>query len=392
MKLGKVSFLAVSSAAILHRGSAVGTIVAEPQSLIDDSYGSKVAALGRGGDSFDNDGSFKVHTFYAYQLCFYHVLVSTHFGKPLTSSFCISVKPEGDKDMLVRERADHRMLRRSVEQVEETTRKLDLISEGNPAGFSHRELQVTINGIEWRFGANAIWSSDCDFPNMGDYKQVYNTKGEQCDPLCRDESSCTHFAWSQGTCYLKNGGATYADAKKLTSGSGVVCGVRNIVWQESFTCSWAFDCDFPNRGDYKQVYNTKGEQCDPLCAGESSCTHFAWSKGTCYLKNGGASMFDAKKLTSGSGVVCGVRKPAGWQTSPFSKTIFQYNCDFPNMGDYKQVSNQPVLGCGPFCAKDSKCTHYTWSKGTCYLKTGGATTSDARTGTSYVGSFCAIKN
>lgn len=295
--------------------------------------------------------------------------------------------------MPVNEGTDRQMLRGSTKQAEEATVKLDLIPEGSIGGeILHRELQgVTLNGINWRFGESAVWAMDCDFPNTGDYKQVYNTKGEQCDPICRGEPSCTNFAWSQGTCYLKTGGANYADAKKLTSGSGVVCGVRNIDWQESFTASWAYDCDFPNRGDYKQVYNTKGEQCDPLCAGESSCTNFSWSKGTCYLKNDKASAFDARKLP-GSGVVCGVKKPTGWQTSPFSKTIFQYNCDFPNMGDYKQVSNQVVFACGNFCNQDSKCTHYTWSKGTCYLKTGGAKTTDARTGAAYTGSFCAIKN
>ena len=334
---------------------------------------------------------------YAYfikQLYFNCAQVSLYLDNSRTSPFDISAKPGTGNDVPVHEGASRHMLRRSTKQVDEATVKVDLIPEGSAAGgVPHRELQgVTLNGINWRFGESAVWAMDCDFKDKGDYKQVYNTQGSQCDPICRADPSCTNFAWSQGTCYLKKGGFIYSDATRLSPGSGVVCGVRNIDWQQSFTASWAQDCDFTNMGDYKQVYKTQGEQCDPLCVSDSSCTSFAWSRadGTCYLKNGKVSTFDARKLP-GSGVTCGVKKPTGWQSNPFSKTITQWNCDFPNMGDYKQVYNQPTLACGSFCNADSKCTHYTWSYGTCYLKTGGAKTSDARTGTSYYGAFCAIK-
>jgi hypothetical protein len=67
MKLVSVAFLAVSSAAILHRGSAVKTSMMEPGGRwANDSNGLDITAIGHGGDSFDRDGSFEVcMVFYA---------------------------------------------------------------------------------------------------------------------------------------------------------------------------------------------------------------------------------------------------------------------------------------------------------------------------------------
>lgn len=64
MKLGNVAFLAVSSAAILRRGSAMETSMAEPDGWANDGNGLNVAVLGNGGDSFDDDGSFEVRMQY----------------------------------------------------------------------------------------------------------------------------------------------------------------------------------------------------------------------------------------------------------------------------------------------------------------------------------------
>lgn len=292
--------------------------------------------------------------------------------------------------MPVNEGTDRHMLRRSTKQVEESTVKLDLVLERSAAvGAHHRELPVVVNGITWQFGASALYALDCDFPNKGDYKQVPNTKGEQCDPLCYADPLCTNFVWSKGTCYLKQGGLLYSEATKLPSGSGAVCGVRNLVWQESYTATYALDCDFPFVGDIKQVVS-QASQCDSLCVSESQCNSFAWRNGVCFLKKlAQASTFEARRIP-GQNVVCGVKKQPGWQGNPFSKTITQWNCDFP-FGDYKQVPNQQTLACGSYCNAETQCTHYTWRNGTCYLKKGGAKQSDARTGTAYSGAFCAIK-
>lgn len=378
------ALLAVSSANILLRVSAMDTAInLEPDGSANDSNGLDVTLLSNDEELIE-----------VIMLLFVSLTQHSSFISQIhliMLSLCIAFKPEAGNEYLEQEGSRHGMLRKVTKQVDDLTVKLDTSTAGEKP---HRELQLTVKGITWRFGESALWAFDCDFPNMGDYKQVYNTKGEECDPICRGDPLCTNFAWSQGTCYLKKGGAIYSDAKQLNAGSGVVCGVKNIEWQESLTASWAFDCDFPFVGDYKQVYNTKGEECDPLCAGESACTGFAWNKGTCFLKDkspvaafGNLSVLDARKLV-GSGIVCGSKKPKGWLQ--FGKNIFQYNCDFPNRGDYKQIYNQLAFACGSFCNADTKCTHYAWNKGTCFLKTGGASKTDAVMVTS-PGLLCAIK-
>jgi hypothetical protein len=55
---------------------------------------------------------------------------------------------------------------------------------GNTTASTNRNLNLQA----WKHGASAIWNWDCDFPHMGDYKQVNNVRGEQCDPLCRDDA------------------------------------------------------------------------------------------------------------------------------------------------------------------------------------------------------------
>ena len=62
---------------------------------------------------------------------------------------------------------------------------------------------------------------------MGDYKQVGNVRGDQCDPHCVADSQCTHFSFTpNGICYLKRGGAFKSDATVLSKGSGVICGIK----------------------------------------------------------------------------------------------------------------------------------------------------------------------
>ena len=168
--------------------------------------------------------------------------------------------------------------------------------------------QRTFNGqmTNWKEGQGSIFSEDCDFPNQGDYKRIRNIRSDQCDGACNADSSCSHFTWYASTCYLKKGGAKISNAR--LSYDGTFCGIKSVInWKHGAAALWNSDCDFPYMGDYKQVYNQKGEQCDPLCASDSRCTHFAWNRGTCFLKERGAFKEDAKKLP-GSGIICGIKK------------------------------------------------------------------------------------
>jgi hypothetical protein len=70
MKLGS-AFLALISAAIIARGSAIETSLVEADGRALDTNGSRVAASEYGGDSFNYAGSFQVRACYAYSYFFF---------------------------------------------------------------------------------------------------------------------------------------------------------------------------------------------------------------------------------------------------------------------------------------------------------------------------------
>jgi hypothetical protein len=54
-------------------------------------------------------------------------------------------------------------------------------------------------------------------------------------------------------------------------------------------------------------------------------------------------------------------------------------CDF-NVGQALSDIKVPGAECGPKCASTPRCTHFVWNNfngGTCWMKTGGASKSDA---------------
>ena len=70
------------------------------------------------------------------------------------------------------------------------------------------------------FKWNGNWAHDCDFPG-NDLKYVA-IKGELCGQTCYDTKECTHFTWSNYTCWLKKGNV----GKEIAVPSkGAVCGV-----------------------------------------------------------------------------------------------------------------------------------------------------------------------
>jgi hypothetical protein len=55
------------------------------------------------------------------------------------------------------------------------------------------------------------------------------------------------------------------------------------------------------------------------------------------------------------------------------------NCDF-KVGQALSNIRVPAADCGPKCVSTFGCTHFAWNNyngGTCWLKTGGASKSDA---------------
>lgn len=67
---------------------------------------------------------------------------------------------------------------------------------------------------------------------------------------------------------------------------------------------WARNCDF----EYNDILNTTSsrKECGTLCEQHPECTHFSWNDqdgGTCWLKDGVVSKFDAiKKFNTNCGL------------------------------------------------------------------------------------------
>ena len=90
--------------------------------------------------------------------------------------------------------------------------------------------------VDWK-GDN--WATGCEF--RGNDLMSVQTSSEQCGSRCVNTEGCTHFTWTTrngGTCYMKSGGISQADAVN-TGDSTQICGIP-ITW----TDNWAEGCSF----------------------------------------------------------------------------------------------------------------------------------------------------
>lgn len=147
----------------------------------------------------------------------------------------------------------------------------------------------------------------------------------------------------------------------------------NIQWTEY---NWAMSCDFIGN-DMFNVQITRGE-CSIKCGDNSSCTHFTWNTylgGTCWLKSGTISKSDAVP-TKDSTMVCGIIIESlriQWNGTNLAKS-----CDFHGNDMFNVRTN--AEDCRDKCAQTPNCTNFTWNTylgGTCWLKSGTVSKSDA---------------
>lgn len=83
---------------------------------------------------------------------------------------------------------------------------------------------------------------------------------------------------------------------------------RSFGWNGN---NWAIGCDF--KGNDLTNAASRAEDCGPLCAATSECTHFTWTDyngGTCWMKKNSVSKGDAIPKTD-SLAVCGVVESGG---------------------------------------------------------------------------------
>ena len=156
-------------------------------------------------------------------------------------------------------------------------------------------------------------------------------------------------------------------------------GVSNINWNTESDGKWALNCDWPNK-DLTNASPMRGEDCSKKCGQTSGCTHYSWTDfngGTCWMKQGGEDPSKAIQTSSGSCGYLGGDRNINWNTASDGK--WALNCDWPN----KDLTNaSPVKGedCSKKCVGTPGCTHFTWTdwnEGTCWMKQGGTSPSDA---------------
>ena len=76
--------------------------------------------------------------------------------------------------------------------------------------------------ITWQLGQFGSWAKGCDF-YANDYKSAIISY-DKCAQKCSNTNGCTHYVWSSGTCYLKNGAISQANAI-YTNDFSMHCGI-----------------------------------------------------------------------------------------------------------------------------------------------------------------------
>ena len=109
------------------------------------------------------------------------------------------------------------------------------------------------NAIDWN-GNN--WANGCDFDNH----DLSNAQipGAECGQKCVDTDGCTHFTWTTyngGTCWMKTGSVTKADAV-ATNDQSYVCGITGTaeVLTTYHGANEAGACKLPAQGSYSVMY------------------------------------------------------------------------------------------------------------------------------------------
>jgi hypothetical protein len=149
------------------------------------------------------------------------------------------------------------------------------------------------------------WALNCDFKGQ-DMSNV-SVSTQQCGPTCLSTYGCTHFTYNGGTCWMKNGLVTKADAFNVPN-TDYVCGVNPIIWNSN---NVAVACNF----DHDGLTNTKTakKDCATKCRATTGCTHYAWDTtdlGTCWMFTGTVSYSDAY-YTGDLDSVCGIPSKSG---------------------------------------------------------------------------------
>ena len=130
------------------------------------------------------------------------------------------------------------------------------------------------------------------------------------------------------------------------------------------SCTFLDDPDQTSRRQDRQ-------RCIDGCTLQSHCTHYVWKKqngGTCIYMEGNAHMSQTIHAPDPS-TVCGVAK-INWE-----KERWAFGCDF--IGRTFEEVRIPGEKCGDACFDNTNCTHFTYTEGKCFMKSGRGRPEDA---------------
>lgn len=151
--------------------------------------------------------------------------------------------------------------------------------------------------------------------------------------------------------------------------------IEAINWNGN---NWASGCTFNSKDIAKAL--VPSTYCSSKCAQTLRCTHFVWTSeatGTCYLKEGPVSKWDAIPNSDHTSV-CGLLayKKHNGDCVQWNGNDWAPHCEFSGGNELKRV-NVPASYCGGQCVSTPGCTHFSWSAGTCKLNGGTVRKVDA---------------
>ena len=230
-------------------------------------------------------------------------------------------------------------------------------------------LFFTETSIIW---ASNNWTISCSFPNdkiKSDFGKIISTQTE-CDQLCSSNPTCSHYLWSKqsnGTCNLRRGRVHKSEVKRNIENTAI-CGVKDIEWNGKDSAN---HCEFVD--DVFAAFNSTIDECHSICRAFDNCSHFNWKQNSCQVMSGKVSKDEAFVLSDdGSVAVCGIVKDGA---------VVWNEDDFANFCDFKGNSFESVKSeasqCRTLCLDKKSCNHFSWSKGTCSLKSARIAQRDA---------------
>lgn len=121
------------------------------------------------------------------------------------------------------------------------------------------------------------------------------------------------------------------------------------------------------------IYAGTAEECEPSCRFTSGCISFTFLAGRCYLKNSDAGATThggamSAKCWPGIGTDMGAALIEMWQ-EPSRACVYVQNVDLHGSDlPSKPVAAKVAEECEPVCRSTARCTHFTFTRGMCFLK------------------------